>query len=65
MEILKHGNTVINGKCPKCECEFLYQKKDIEYSYDRINAYESELEYTYIICPECGKIIIIDDSRTK
>jgi len=65
MEILKHGNTVINGKCPKCECEFLYQKRDIEYSYDRINAYESKLEYTYIICPECGKIIIIDDFRNK
>ena len=60
MEIIKHGNTVINGKCPKCECEFLYQKKDIEYSYDI-----SKLKYTYIICPECGKIIIIDDFRTK
>lgn len=63
MKILRHGDTMMNGKCPKCRCEFLYQKHDIEYSYDRINAYESELEYTYITCPECGRKVIIDDFR--
>ena len=67
MEILKHGNTIRHGKCPKCGCEFLYQRHDIAHSYDRINAYESELEYTYITCPEpdCGEMIIIDDFRNK
>lgn len=65
MEIIKHGNTIMHGKCPKCECEFLYQKNDIAYSYDRIDAYASELEYTYVTCPECHRTIIIDDFRKK
>jgi len=49
MEILKHGNTVMRDRCPKCGCEFIYQKHDISPSYDRINAYENELEYTHIL----------------
>ena len=63
MKVLRHGDTMMNGKCPKCGCEFLYQKRDISYSYDRISMYESELEYTYITCPECGRKIILEDLR--
>lgn len=63
MKVLRHGDTMIKGKCSKCRCEFLYQNRDIEYSYDRISLCESELEYTYIRCPECGGTMIIDDFR--
>ena len=55
--ILKEGNTRKHAKCNKCNCEFAYSIEDIQYSYDRINAYESELEYTYVRCPECKNII--------
>ena len=55
--ILKEGNTRKYVKCNKCNCEFAYLNEDIQYSYDRINAYESELEYTYVRCPECKNII--------
>ena len=50
-----------HGKCSNCNCEFLYsQKDDIHYYYDRINAYESELLYTYVNCPECNFIVKLD-----
>ena len=55
--ILKEGNTRKHAICNKCNCEFAYSNEDIQYSYDRINAYESELEYTYVRCPECKNII--------
>ena len=57
MIISKHGNEMKHGKCLKCNCEFLYSQKDVQYSYDRINAYESESEYTYVHCPECNSIV--------
>lgn len=57
MIITRHGNEMKQCKCPKCNCEFLYSQKDVQYSYDRINAYESELEYIYVNCPECGVVI--------
>ena len=66
MEIIKHGKTyeVPQVKvCPDCECEFSYTKKDIQENWVRKNAYDSDLIYTYINCPECGKTIIIKDFR--
>jgi hypothetical protein len=57
ISILKEGNTRKYAKCNKCNCELSYLKEDIQYSYNRKNAYESELEYTYIKCPECKNII--------
>jgi len=58
--IIKHGNKMKRGKCLKCNCEFLYSQKDVQYFYDRVNAYESRLEYTYIHCPECDSIVELD-----
>ena len=66
MEIIKHGKTyeVPQEKvCPDCECVFTYVEKDIKRNWVRENAYESDLTYTYINCPECGKTIIIKDFR--
>ena len=62
MEILKHGKNKINnivGNCNKCYCQFLYNKNDIQDEEDRINAYESEHLYYYVVCPECGNHIKI------
>jgi DNA-directed RNA polymerase subunit RPC12/RpoP len=66
MEIIKHGRTYKAPQiktCPICECEFSYEEKDIEQNWVRINAYDSDLTYTYINCPECGTTIIIKDYR--
>ena len=58
--ITKHGNEMKPEKCSKCNCEFLYSRKDVKYYYNRIDAYESELEYTYVYCPECNSIVKLD-----
>ena len=60
MIILKHGNTLLHGKCERCGCEFLYSKREVETEYERINAYESEILYRYVKCPECNAQIKID-----
>ena len=60
MKVLKHGKTMLQAKCKKCYCEFLYQKSDIKKEETRINAYESEIDYYYIKCPECGSIIEVE-----
>lgn len=57
MVILKHGNTMLHGVCNECGCEFLYRRSDIKSMERRINAYNSETEYTYVKCPECECII--------
>ena len=66
MEIIKHGRTYEAPQvevCPVCECEFSYVKGDIIQNWVRKNAYDSDLTYTYVNCPECGKTIIIKDFR--
>ena len=69
MEIIKHGKTYEEPQvkvCPDCECVFTYVKNDIKDNWVRKvrkNAYGSDLTYTYINCPECGKTIIIKDFR--
>jgi len=66
MEIIKHGKTYEAPQekvCPDCECVFTYVEKDITQNWFRKNAYDSDLIYTYINCPECGKTIIIKDFR--
>ena len=52
--ILKHGNTFTETKCTNCSCEFLYQHGDIQTSETRINAYQSVIDYKYVLCPECA-----------
>jgi DNA-directed RNA polymerase subunit RPC12/RpoP len=55
--IEKHGNTMKSICCNNCGCKFLYQESDILTEETRINAYDSEIEYRYIKCPECNNII--------
>ena len=61
MIVIKHGKNwrmrMRRKKCPSCNSIFLYSQDDIKESYERINAYESEFEYNYVKCPECGEII--------
>ena len=55
--IKKHGNTMKSICCDNCGCEFQYQEKDILTEETRITAYDSEIEYRYIKCPECNNTI--------
>lgn len=59
-QIIHHGNTIKRITCNKCNCVFSYSKHDIEYIYDRHNAYDSDLEYSYVECPECKNTVIIE-----
>lgn len=66
MKIIKHGKTYKAPQikiCPVCECEFSYVKEDIKENWVRVTSEDSDLIYTYINCPECGKTIIIKDYR--
>lgn len=51
--------------CPDCGCVFIYREKDIQENWVREDAYNSNLIYTYVNCPECGNTIIIKDFRNK
>lgn len=66
MEIIKHGRNYEVPQievCPNCECEFSYVKKDIKENWVRVTAEDSDLTFTYVHCPECGRTIIIKDYR--
>ena len=62
MEIIKHGNLYeapMERECPDCKCVISYVENDLEQIRVWVSAYDSDLTYTYINCPECGKTIII------
>lgn len=55
MEIIKHGNTMINAKCLCCGCEFRFSKNEEKHTYIS-NPFDYQMfdSYYYINCPECG-----------
>lgn len=58
MIVTKHGNfTQREGKCDRCGCEFLFERKD---------CYWDSPKLTYILeCPECGNEIWLGDIFDK
>ena len=66
MEIIKHGKTYKAAKemtCPDCDCIFTYKDTDVKQNWVRIIRFYLSITYTYIICPECHKTIIIKGFR--
>jgi len=62
MEIIKHGNAVQQGICLSCNCEFIYNHKDIKEHYTNI-PFSSHFHYEkFVQCPECGSSITIKES---
>lgn len=57
MRIKKHGNTYELGEltCPKCECVFTYNAKDItvEEWTDYNSYYHDTYDEKVVHCPEC------------
>ena len=60
MEVIRHGNTYKEIKCPRCGAILSYCYTDIKTDNRRETYYNGEYHYSYrkyINCPECeGKI---------
>lgn len=56
MKVIKHGNTLYDHCCCKCDCEFEYLEKEIieEYGDDPFETSDNWFRSRYIECPECG-----------
>ena len=72
MRIIKHGNQYELGEvtCPNCECQFVYNKDDIEEIENIIFASEENEEDIHenlinVYCPECNYIICISKINNK
>ena len=69
MRIIKNPNPVeeIEKTCPECECEFAYTEGDVKtYSYSNDVLGPGHYGYfkKYILCPNCGKEIIIKEKSS-
>ena len=69
MRILKNPNPVeeIVKTCPECECVFAYTDGDIKtYSYSNNILGPGFYGYSkrYVLCPNCGKEIILKENST-
>ena len=69
MRILKNPNPVeeIVKTCPECECEFAFTDGDIKtYSYSNNILGPGFYGYSkrYVLCPNCGKEIIIEEKSS-
>lgn len=70
MRIIKNPNPVeeIVKTCPECECEFAFTEGDIKtYAYSNEILGPGFYGYSkrYILCPNCGKEIIIEEKSTE
>ena len=52
IEIVKHGNSTLLCKCPKCGCKLSFLPHDICFDYmeDKIITHSG-----HITCPKCGE----------
>ena len=70
MRIIKNPNPVeeIEKTCPECECEFAYTEGDIKtysYSNDIIGPGYYGYRKRYVLCPNCGKEIVLEEKSTS
>lgn len=61
MEIIKHGNSFRIATCPKCECEFRFNKSEISTKSGIDDNFSHSYTYDYIDCPECKNTIILEE----
>ena len=61
IKIIEPGTRTV-AICEYCGCKFSYEKEDIEviglYSMDQLQTRKS-----YIVCPQCGKEIVLTTTR--
>ena len=70
MRIIKNPNPVeeIVKTCPECECEFAFTDGDIKiYSFSNniIGPGYSGYRKRYVLCPNCGKEIVLEEKSTS
>lgn len=64
MKKILNGPTVYRAKCPRCDCEFEYQKSDIVEIWGPGPDYYREIEYC-VECPNCNALMDHDwDSKS-
>lgn len=66
MRIIKNPNPVeeIEKICPECKCEFAFTEGDIKtyaYSNDILGPGNYGYRKKYVLCPNCGKEIILEE----
>ena len=61
IKIIKEGTRKIE-KCPNCGCEFSYEEEDIEKDGTLLNN-SVFLGKTWVVCPQCGKEIVLKTTR--
>ena len=69
MRIIKNPNPVeeIVKTCPECECEFAFTDGDVKtYSYSNDVLGPGHYGYfkKYVLCPNCGKEIIVEEKSS-
>ena len=63
IKIIKKGTRKIE-ECSNCGCKFSYEEEDIE--KDGLLANNSVLiGKTLVVCPQCGKEIVLETPRLK
>ena len=68
MRILKNPNPVeeIVKTCPECECEFAFTDGDVKTYFYSNNIFGPGFygySKRYVLCPNCGKEIIIEEKN--
>ena len=69
MRIINNPNPVeeIVKTCPECECEFAFTEGDVKtyaYSNEVLGPGYYGYRKRYILCPNCGKEIILEENST-
>ena len=62
IKIIKEGTRKI-VKCPNCGCEFSYEEEDIEKDGLLVNN-SVFIGKTWVVCPQCGKEIVLERTRS-
>lgn len=70
MRIIKNPNPVEEkiGTCKRCECEFAYTEGDVKtYSYSNgiLGPGSYEYQKKYILCPNCGEELVIEEHNNS
>lgn len=56
MRVYEHGLlwTELKVTCPKCNCDFIFQPKDLRKHIEYDFTTSQGCAYKYTLCPECG-----------
>lgn len=59
MEVIRHGNKMRVITCTKCNCQFIFSKKEIIKTIDEVPFSTQYYTEEFVYCPECNEKLII------